>query len=227
MPISALVGLTALGCVVLIAAGYFALIMPKRHDLASTNERITATQQRVDDLRTKVAAAKSAPKIKVADLYRLSKAMPDRIDIADALLALDRIAEESGISFLRIAPQPAVNLSTYQAIPIQLVFQGNFFALSDFVYRLRSLVRVRDGELDASGRLFAVDQLAFGAPPLPARFPTIRATLQVDAFVYGQAAAPAAAPSTAASTETSAAGTTATDTTATTTTPASAAGATP
>lgn len=230
VPRPVIFALGGLGCLVLLAAGWFALIVPKRSELKSTKEEIVAKQQQIEDVRSKTAARQSAPKIRVADLYRLSKAMPDRTDIADAVLALNQIAEETGIAFIRIAPQPAVNLPGYQAIPIQLVFQGNFYDLADFVYRLRSLVRVRDGELDASGRLFAVDELDFGPPPLPQRFPIIRATLQVDVFVYGQASAPAA-PTSTSSTDTSGTATTTTEPTSTTPTEPtpdlSAAGATP
>jgi type II secretory pathway component PulM len=220
-----------LGAIVLLAAGYFALVRPKRQELAATKKEVAAKQAQIQEVQSKTAAIKNAPKIHVADLYQLTKAMPDTTDIADAMLALNQIADDTGISFVRIAPQPALNLPTYQAVPIQLVFQGNFYDLADFVYRLRNLVRVRHGKLDTSGRLFAVDQIDFGAPPLPAHFPTIRATLQVDAFVYGQATAPAASAATTTGTTdtTETTGTTGTtETTATETAPgASAAGATP
>jgi hypothetical protein len=99
---------------------------------------------------------------------------------------------------------------------------------------LRSLVRSRvtnqGVQLDATGRLFAVDTLGFG--PGKTGFPTIEATLTVDAFVYGNAAGAVvpAEPTPPATTDTTA--TTTTDTTAGTdgTTPpdgATAAGGTP
>jgi Tfp pilus assembly protein PilO len=233
LPRALVTALALAGCVVLALAGYFVLVAPKRGAVAETKREVTAKEKELESLRSKAQAAQNAPEIRYADLYRLTKAMPDRVDMPDALLALNRIAEETGIAFIRVAPMPVVNLPSYQAVPIQLVFQGNFYDLTDFVYRVRNLVRVRDGELDASGRLFAVDSLEFGPPPLPDRFPTIRATLQVNAFVYGQASAPAAGAATA--TDTSATATTSTDTTATEPAPppageapeVSAAGATP
>src|SRR5205823_797723 len=79
--------------------------------------------------------------------------------------------------------------------------------------RLRSLVNVHGGRLDATGRLFTVDTLSFGESPL--KFPRIQATLVIDAFVYG---VPGAAPTTLTPASTTATTTTGTDTTSTTTT---------
>ena len=99
-------------------------------------------------------------------------------------------------------------LSGYQAVPIQLTFTGNYYGLVDFLLRLRNLVDVQNGELDANGRLFAVDTITFGAAATG--FPQITANLLVDAFVYGTAA-PASATGDASAT----APATTTDTTAT------------
>jgi hypothetical protein len=98
-----------------------------------------------------------------------------------------------------------------------VVFDGNFYDLSDFLYRLRNLVDVRNGTLDATGRLFTVDSLSFGEGLK--RFPEIQATMTIDAYTYGTAAPatspPAAAPPTGStsSTDTTSTDTTSTDTT--------------
>ena len=71
-------------------------------------------------------------------------------------------------------------------MPITLEFEGDFYSLSDFLYRLRNLVQVRDGELTSTGRLFAVDNLVF--TEITGSFPRISATLTVSAYVYGTGA---------------------------------------
>ena len=114
-------------------------------------------------------------------------------------------------------------------MPISVTFDGTFYDLADLLYRLRSLVEVHAGTLDATGRLFSVDSLSFAQSPQQS-FPHIEATLVIDAYVYGVSSAPASvAPPPATTTETTTT-TSTTDTTATTstTTPgtcASAAGA--
>jgi hypothetical protein len=137
------------------------------------------------------AAARSAPKIEVADVYRLAKAMPTKTDMPDLLLELSQLARDTGIRFDSISPQGGVLLGSYQVLPITVTFNGNFYNLADFLYRLRSLVTVHGGRLDATGRLFAVDTLTFNESPL--RFPQIQATLVIDAFVYGSGAPVASA----------------------------------
>jgi hypothetical protein len=110
------------------------------------------------------------------------------------LLELNRIARETGIRFESITPQEPSDAGGYQRRPIDLIFDGNFYELSDFLFRLRSLVRVRGGELQATGRLFTVNSLNFVESERA--FPQIKATLNVSAFVYGtgETAAPAAQP---------------------------------
>ncbi|MDX6488932.1 MAG: hypothetical protein QOK13_1547, partial [Gaiellaceae bacterium] len=109
-------------------------------------------------------------------------------------------------------PQAVASQSGYQVIPVQVVFHGNFYDLADLLYRLRTLVTVNGGRLDATGRLFAVDTVDFAEGK--GGFPEIQANLLIDAFVYGTGTA--TGPATAS---TPAAGTATTDTTATTTTP--------
>jgi hypothetical protein len=145
--------------------------------------------------------------------------MPDQTDMPGILLQLNQVAEDSGISFEQITPATtATPISGYLAIPITVEFQGNFYDLSDFLYRLRNLVDVRRGALDATGRLFAIDSIEFAEAPPPPGFPEIRAHLVIDAFVFGTGTAPTVpGPAAPATGTTGAAG--ATPTTPTTTTP--------
>src|SRR5262249_26411248 len=173
-------------------------------------------QEKIDAYHQQVTAARSAPKIEVADVYRLAKAMPTKTDMPDLVLELSQLARDTGISFDSISPQPVAAVGSYSVLPIAVTFNGNFYDLADFLYRLRSLVTVHAGRLDATGRLFSVDTLAFNESEN--KFPQIQATLVIDAFVY--ASAPAAAPAaTPPSTTTTTTGTT-------TTTPSSSASAT-
>jgi type IV pilus assembly protein PilO len=208
-----LIVLILLGVVVLGAAGYFGLIPPQGAKLKRLKSDQSAAQAALDAYNHKVLIARTAPKIQVADVYRLAKAMPSKTDMPDLILELSQLARDSGIRFDSIAPQAAVPVGSYTVLPISVTFNGTFYDLADLLYRLRSLVNVHGGRLDATGRLFTVDSLSFGESPL--KFPRIQATLVIDAFVYGS---PGAAPATAAPATTAA--TTGTDTTATTTTSA-------
>jgi len=207
IPLPAQIALAVVLALALAAAGWFFVVSPQRARSGELDAEIANAEQRLEDHRLATERAGSVQKIEVADLFRLSKAMPDRADMSGVLLELNRIAADTGITFESISPQTAVPISGYQAVPIQLTFKGNFYNLSDFLYRLRSLVHVDEGRLAATGRLFAIDTLDFAESQ--EGFPRIAATLVVDAFVYGTGAPATATP---------AATTTTTATTATTTT---------
>lgn len=176
----------AAGCVLLAVVGWFMLISPQRSKAADLQKQIDDTQSQIDTARALVAKVKNTPKIRVADLFRLTKAMPDQADMADIVLELNHIAHGTGITFQSITPGGSVVLSGYQAVPINVIFEGNFYDLVDFLFRMRTLVDVRRGALTANGRMFAVDNLAFAEGEQ--RFPQIKATLTIDAFVFGTSA---------------------------------------
>jgi type IV pilus assembly protein PilO len=214
------IGLVVAGVLVLGFAGWFLLVRPQGAKLDDLKQQTADAQARIDAYNQQVAAARAAPEIKVADVYRLAKAMPDRTDMPDLVLELSQLARDTGIRFDSITPQPVVAVASYQVLPISVTFNGNFYSLADFLYRLRSLVSVNGGRLDANGRLFAVDTFNFNESPL--KFPQIQATLVIDAFVYSAGApAPPVAPPTTPSTS----ATTTTTTTETAPEGASAAGA--
>ena len=147
--------------------------------------------------------------IQVAEVFEVTKAMPDEDDMPGMLLELNSVASAAGIEFLSIAPQAAAVQTSYTALPINLSFEGNYYDLTDFLFRLRNLVNVRDGELAANGRLYALESLSMSEGP--DGFPEIAASLTVTAYYYSTAP-PAAAPAAPAAPA-------GTDTTATTTAP--------
>ena len=188
----ALIGIMVGTALVFGLAGWFLLVRPQGAKVTSLKTQATEVQAKIDAYHQQVAAVAAAPKIEVADVYRLAKAMPSLPDMPDLLLELSQLARDTGIRFDSISPQPSSAIGSYTVLPISVTFQGNFYNLADFLYRLRSLVTVHAGRLDATGRLLAVDTLTFNESPL--QFPQIQATLVIDAFVYGNGAAPVAAP---------------------------------
>jgi type II secretory pathway pseudopilin PulG len=192
VPQPAQIALVVVGLLLVVVMGWFLLISPQRAKAAQVAKQIADTQHQIDDARALTLKAKNAEKIHVADVFKLTKAMPDQADEAGIVLELNHVARQSGIVFDSIMPQGSVALTGYQVVPITVIFQGNFYDLSDFLYRLRNLVDVRQGALDAQGRLYAVDQIAFDEGDQ--KFPDVRATLTIDAYVYGTGTAATVAP---------------------------------
>ena len=219
LPQSAQIAIAAAAVLVLALIGYFAVVKPQKATEADLSTQIAAADTQIADARALLAKSKDAQKVRVADLFRLTKAMPDQPDEAGIILELTNVARGSGIEFESISPQGSTPLSGYQVVPIDVVFEGNFFQLTDFLYRLRNLVDVRRGALAADGRLFTVDSVEFSEGEL--KFPEVKATLTVDAYIYGTGATVSAPPQTAAPAATTTPGsTTPGATTPTTTTPA-------
>jgi type IV pilus assembly PilO-like protein len=177
-------GAIAGACILLFGgAGYFVVVSPKKGDAIRLDEEIAATNVELMAARAATEAQDDTQPIAVADIFRLATAMPSSPDMPGILLELSRIAEETGIRFKSITPQSALAVGDYQSVPIDVSFDGSFYALSDFLFRLRTLVSVRRGELHAAGRLFSVDSVSFSEGE--AGFPMLAAALHLEAYVYG------------------------------------------
>jgi hypothetical protein len=211
LPPQALIPVVVLALAMVAGLAYLVVVGPQRSKAADKQSEVTAMTKQVDAARAKSIDGRKVAPIKIADLFRLSKAMPDQTDMSGLLLQLNGLAADTGIVFDSITPQAVTSQTGYQVVPVQVVFHGNFYDLADLLYRLRTLVTVNGGRLDATGRLFAVDTVDFAEGK--GGFPEIQANLLIDAFVYGTGT-----PTGPATASTPPTGTT-TDTSTTTTTP--------
>jgi type IV pilus assembly protein PilO len=203
------------GLVLLAAAGYFFLIAPKKSEVKSLNKEIVQLHQQISDQTTQATQAAGLSKILVADYNKLQSAMPSEPNMIEVYQQLFALAKDTGIRFDSVTPETAVDASAFQVLPITVTFQGTFDELSDFLYRLQSLVLVDNHKLSTKGRLFTVDQVAF-TEGLDG-FPQLAATLQIDAYAFGHPVVSAS--NTGTSTTTSTTSTTSTPSTTTTSTP--------
>jgi Tfp pilus assembly protein PilO len=174
----------ALVAILIVAAvGYFLMVRPKRAEASSLDEQIAEMQAKVSVAQLASRPHQADAAIKVADVFEVSKAMPDASDMPGIILDLNSVADAAGIRFLSIQPSAPTPKTGYSAISISLSFEGNYFDLTDFLFRLRNLVTVRDGRLASSGRLFTLDTLSM--KEAENGFPNISAGLTVSAYVYG------------------------------------------
>jgi Tfp pilus assembly protein PilO len=206
--------------VIVLVVSYMVLIRPKRAEGARLDEEIAELETKIAvEARRTTGPRQAEVRINVADLFRLAKAMPDEDDMPGIILEVNSIASSAGIEFLAIQPQAPVAAGAHRALPLTLTFEGNYYDLTDFLYRLRTLVTVKDRKLHATGRLYTLDSLDMHEAQ--GGFPAIEAVLTVSAYAFGSGAAPAAAPPAAPAqtgTTTTQTTTTATNTTETTTT---------
>jgi Tfp pilus assembly protein PilO len=174
---------------IVAAVGFFLLVKPKMDESSSLDERIAEFQGKVDVALAAQRQGTPGGSIRVADLFRLTRAMPESIDMAGVILELNSVAERSGVDFVSISPAaPVAAPAGYQSVPIKLTFEGNYYDLTDFLFRLRNLVVVRDGELETAGRLFTLDGLDIVEGT--GGFPQVQAGLTVSAYTFAPGAAP-------------------------------------
>jgi hypothetical protein len=189
-----ILALAAVGGALLAAAAvWFLLVSPQRSTTTELDGQIAALE---GQLAQRLAAARPRPQkltVRASDYYRLSKAMPDQTDMPGIVLELSRLASGAGVRFSSITTgTPVPGAGFYAVQPLDVVVQGRFGDISRFLQRMRGLVTVRGGRLDARGRLFLVDQVAFtqGAKG----FPQVEASLKLSAFVFSGAANGASVP---------------------------------
>lgn len=165
-------------------AGIAFLVLPQRSKADRIDREIAAARV-VVMAAGDFAKAYRPEALNSADLFRLSKAMPSTVGMPGLLLQLQRAAGDAGMTLDSVAPRDLLERRGYRSIPIDLTASGSFYALSDFLMRLRTAVRVRGTSLDVGGRLFAVDRLSLSQP---VNGGDLRATLRVSAFVFDRPA---------------------------------------
>ena len=205
LPKPAQFALVALATLLLLVVGWTAVLGPKQHTISDLKAQTALVQQQIADDLTRAATARGAsstPTLKVADFYKLQTAMPSATDMPDLLLELDQTAKSSGVTLLSLAPSAATDSgSGYSIEKITLSATGNFYALTDLLYRLRNLVYVRDGALQANGRLFSVSSVS-----LSPSNKLISAQIALSTYVYDGTQSSTAPPAGATTSTTSTTG---------------------
>jgi Tfp pilus assembly protein PilO len=231
------IALTAGALLLFALVVYFALIAPKRSSAASLKKQTAAVQAQIDANRS-TGFMQALPAVRSANIFGLAKAMPKQVEMPNVMLQLNQLASASGITFDQVTPTaagstPTTALTTadttvpFAAQPIQVTFTGSFYNMISFLQRLRNLVRVEHGHLQAQGRLFDVSDVEFCLPDnsssscstqppkqisVPVSGALVHVTLTINALVP-QPPQPTTAPG---STDTTSTSTTTTGTTTTT-----------
>lgn len=198
---NAVTALIGLGLVLIVVSGYLMLIAPQRSKAAKLRQDAVKVEQQIAANRAAAAAPRPKPKpvhFEVGTLFQLVKAMPSRSDVPGLLLQIDQTASDAHVKLTSFSPGGAGVTSgpSFQPVPFSVTVGGTFFAVTDFLARLRGLVQVEHGRLDAVGRLIAVNGVNLNS----AGGGGVAATVQLEAYVYtgSASAAPPAAGASAA-----------------------------
>jgi Tfp pilus assembly protein PilO len=101
--------------VALLGLYWFMLLSPKRDEASAASEELTTQEQRLDTARSNLAAAQGAKRefdASYAQIVRLGKAIPARVDMPSLLVQLDAAAAGTDIRFTKIATGDRVQAAT-------------------------------------------------------------------------------------------------------------------
>src|SRR3954447_8140286 len=141
MPKAAVLGLIIVAALLVAFVGYTVAVKPKKAEVAKLNKEADDNQALIDQYNADAASqsANVAPKIRVADVYRLARAMPSVENLPDILIELNDIARAAGIDLESISPGTPTVGNGMQIVPISLQFSGDYYSITDLLYRLRTL----------------------------------------------------------------------------------------
>jgi Tfp pilus assembly protein PilO len=193
--------IAVVGLLAVVVVGWFAVVSPQRSKASELDGKITES-------RTALALAESlnragARRATAVEARALARAMPAETQMSEILRQLSSAAKTTRVRVNSVTPQTAAPLAGYEALPMTVAVEGRYFGIANFLGVLRTRTRVSDDGVRGKGRLYSVDQVQFARGSEEG---FLQATMTINAYRFGGAAAAAATPAgTTATASTSAA----------------------
>jgi Tfp pilus assembly protein PilO len=176
--------IAAVGVLAVVLVGWFAVVSPQRSKASELDGKISESHtalQLADSLTRGAQQRQTAAEARV-----LAKAMPSEAQMSQILRQLSSAAKATRVRVNSVTPQAAAPLAGYEAIPMSVVVEGRYLGITNFLGRLRTQVRVGPEKVRAKGRLYSVDSIQFvGGDDQQ----LLQATMTLNAYRYGGAAA--------------------------------------
>jgi Tfp pilus assembly protein PilO len=180
------VAIAALGLVAVMLVCWFLVVSPQRSKASELQGKIDESNsalQLAESLNR--AGQKQSTKKEARALVR---AMPDQARMSQILRQLSWAAKSTRVRVNSVTPAANAPLSGYEAIPMTVVVDGHYLGITNFLGLLRTQVRATPEQIRAKGRLYSVDQIQFNGN---ADEDLLQATITLNAYKFGGAAAPA------------------------------------
>jgi Tfp pilus assembly protein PilO len=190
------IAIAAVGLVAVVLVGWFVLVSPQRSKASELEGKIANSQVALMQAQ---ALNNPAQKRKIAaEATSLKKAMPDETRMSEILRQLSWAAKSTRVRVTSVTPAAAAPQAGHEAIPMTVLVEGRYFGISNFLGLLRKQTQVSPEKVRATGRLYSVDQIQFDESSDNQRF--LQATVTLNAYRFGGAAAAAAPAGTSATT---------------------------
>ena len=144
--------------VLILVAGWFLLISPKRADVAELQTQTEAQLDENSSLQTEIAVLKEQNKDlpeKQAELAALQTKIPQAPDLAGYVRELQDLGRQSGVAFTSLTPAAPVSIGdtaaavqgaalppeALAAINVDMVVTGGYFEITKFMNELETSAR--------------------------------------------------------------------------------------
>ena len=193
------------------AGAYWMLVLaPKRDEATKLSTQITAKQVALGQAEAELASyekARGSYPRNYTKIARLGKAVPADDDVRSLLIQLNAAAEKSKVDFRTInleeaggapapgaggtpaagaAPTPpgssSVGSAGFATMPFSFEFKGSFFKLGQFFNRLDRFVKVKNDNVDVTGRLLLLNSISLQPDTLKG-FPSITAQVKASSYL--------------------------------------------
>ena len=149
--------------VVFAALWYFFLFSPEQKKVADLNTQYLTTENTLSQTNAQIHGLlllkKTAPQAE-ADLIKMHQVLPAEGAVPSFIVELASTAKSSGLTWMSDQPQVTSPGVPFSLQPINLEFDGAYFDVEDFLYRLENYVAHRNGQFLVTGRMFSVVSLA-------------------------------------------------------------------
>jgi Tfp pilus assembly protein PilO len=193
--------LAAIGLLAILVLWYFFLISPKRSEISEINEQAEVEQETYDRNTArliKLDQERDAAIEAQGDILKLDKLVPGDEQMPSLIVELQKSASDSGIEFVKIEPNLPTPGAGATIIPIEMKFEGRFFDVNEFLYRVENYARLEGSEVNVSGRFLSVVELKMEEGEFDG-WPDVAVTLGINAYTTMPPVATAATQSSSAS----------------------------
>ena len=172
---------------------FFFLYSPEHKKVATLNTQYAAQQSTLAATQVQIRQLellkKTAPQAE-ADLIKLHQVVPSEAAIPSFIVALTTTSQASGLAPLGVTPMPTSAGVPFSVQPINLHFDGAYFDVEDFLYRLENYVAYRNGQFLVTGRMFSVVSLTLSKTKLAGKdWPDLDVLVTINGYQWTPAGA--------------------------------------
>jgi Tfp pilus assembly protein PilO len=172
---------------------FFFLYKPEHQKVATLNTQYLAQQSTLAQtqlqIRQLTLLKKTAPQAE-ADLIKLHEVVPSEAAVPSFIVALTSTAQASGLAPLGVTPQATAAGVPFSVQPITLHFDGQYFDVEDFLYRLENYVAYRNGQFLVTGRMFSVVNMTLSKTTLATKtWPDLDVLVTINGYQWTPAGA--------------------------------------